>query len=79
MQIQTELDAGDVGHFLVDNEIVLKHVEMVRATQSCRYAGASPDPAEVEYAIELGDGTEGLTWVPEKRAARTKPDLLKKL
>lgn len=77
MKVETELDAGGAGFFLVDNEVTLQNIVEVRVTQAARYAGSLPGDPQVEYGLE--NRGEGMTWVPEKRAAKTKEALLKKL
>jgi len=79
MKIETELNAGTNGFFLVDNEIieaVVTHLQVTQTTTWENGRGAAKDP-EVSY--RLPNNGEGERWVPEKRAALTKAALLAKL
>lgn len=83
MKIETELDAGNAGYFLIDDSVQLLNILEVKVTQSVRYVGSSPSAPAVEYLV-TGSGNgyadrTGSTWVPAKRAARTKAELLAKL
>lgn len=78
MQITTELDAGERGFFLVDNKVVFEIVHSVRVQQMTQFEngrGGVRDTA-VDYEVKI-DGSK--QFVPEKRAGKTKEELLKKL
>jgi hypothetical protein len=80
MNIETEMDAGSAGYFLLDNQVKLLNIIEVRVRQTARYAGATPETPKVEY--QVGNKTsrdDDLTWVPAERAAKTKAELLAKL
>jgi hypothetical protein len=78
MKVETAMDAGGAGHFLIDNQVMLLNIEQVRVTQEARYAGARPSEPVVEYLVKTPKA-EDTQWVPAKRAAPTKAELLAKL
>jgi hypothetical protein len=80
MKIETEMDAGSAGYFLVDDSVQLLNIFDVRVTQTCRYIGGAPSEPLIEYQVDCGKNKgEDSTWVPAKRAAKTKAELLAKL
>lgn len=79
MKVETEMDAGSAGHFLIDNAVALLNIEQVRVTQDARYAGARPSEPVVEYLVKTPHSSGDKQWIPANRAARTKAELLAKL
>lgn len=80
MIVETEMDAGSAGYFLLDNQVQLLNIMEVRVTQTVRYVGGVPNAPCVEYLTkEKNSGNDDGTWVPAKPAAKTKAELLTKL
>lgn len=83
MKIETEMDAGGAGHFLIDNQVQLLNILEVRVLQSARYVGSQPGEPVIEYLVTGGtrynSDREQSKWVPQSRAGKTKAELLAKL
>lgn len=83
MKIETEMDAGGAGYFLIDNRVQLLNIVTVRVTQDVKYVGGCPSIPTVEYLVtgarNRSTDREDSVWVPENRSARTKEELLGKL
>jgi hypothetical protein len=80
MNIETTMNAGEAGYFLLDNQVQLLNIMEVRVTQTVRYVGGVPNAPYVEYLTkEKNSGNDDGTWVPECRSAKTKAELLAKL
>ena len=77
MKIETELDAGDSGYFLLDDRVQTLDVFEVRAVQTTFDLKSPVLETWVEYLVSAPG--EKKLWVSSKRAARTKAELLAKL
>lgn len=72
MQITTELNPGELGFFLVDNEVVELLVQNVRT-----YASRNNPEPQITYEVYAPKSDAQM--VPENRAGKTKAALLAKL
>ena len=79
MKIETELSAGDQGFFLVNNEIISAVVTHVQVTQTTGWGNGRGCAKDPEVSYQLPERGDGVLWVPAKRAAKTKAELLAKL